>query len=982
MSGPDQRRIGEVTGRLWAVLLVRNLKRTVGEIEGVRCDRVAFQRGSRMLESRPYLLDNPRPDGQLQRPLLLSLHSRQPPRLNNIDFPPPASQACPQSKHGSSHPGKKMSNSPLASGLKQDISGKDGSDSNGPATPAGSSPSWSVQIRGLPSRKTRDDDDEPDNIQAPSVDEIVKCADENHGLRGLNRFFPSKIVFEARNAYHNSLRYYGDEDKAKEALKYGLEKLSTPGATADSPSWLAAKAQILGDLEEYPQGRDVLSQRERASQSWDDTSDSAIAIDESERDSDADERFQRHLEQAQETFEASVHVQDWQRAKAATQELLKLDPSYFEANGLKDRFAKCKRLLDYGLIAENSMPLHPNSQGHMEAALQMYSKGCALTNLFHQHFDPPRARITAFDHDVCTSLFFSAARVCLYFDKTMYSVSPSEFGCKPRLDAPDWRHQALTFLERGRSRALLDSVIRNETRMSFSQKHLFEEVKSAVRSFIGMNRKDSFSNQRSPLTPISRTPSSPTFQADKCWSSHAEEGIMKRVQIRMNWRRIALLAVLARSNPALFSAFSTPKDGQLSEMRSKIAKDTVMVQFALSSKPPQSLMVLVMTSDSIEVASSQEVKISKIRKHIKTLNSFMHSHIQLNVDGIHQDPPTQQKYNEAMKFLSNILITPFRHIFDTKSKLIIIPSGELAHVPWAMLPPNNPLVLSHSITIIPSLSIWHRLRHNFAAHHQKSENPSLFVVSNSPKTKNGRFRDIPFSRIEALHVANLDNRRPILADQISRKGFEEVSRYIRILHLCAHGTFNHEAPMLSKIRLFKGSLTVLDLSEFQLRAALVVFSSCLSGHSKSFDSGGAFSFAHTLLGSGARAFIGTLWPVDDAVTLLFMMMFYEHLWSGDSPAVALQKAQCDMRCLSPERMSSLIEKLLLLDDDPGSVEYVVNMRFWLLDRLREKDVGEFQKPSSWAAFILTGYGDDPIFDCAQVGERCALKRKRETVDEP
>jgi CHAT domain-containing protein len=57
------------------------------------------------------------------------------------------------------------------------------------------------------------------------------------------------------------------------------------------------------------------------------------------------------------------------------------------------------------------------------------------------------------------------------------------------------------------------------------------------------------------------------------------------------------------------------------------------------------------------------------------------------------------------------------------------------------------------------------------------------------------------------------------------------------------------------------------------------------GFSKVFDWGSAFSFAHTLLGTGTHAFIGTLWRIGDAAALLFMIMFYEELQEG----LSLQK---------------------------------------------------------------------------------------------
>src|ERR1700712_4053943 len=91
------------------------------------------------------------------------------------------------------------------------------------------------------------------------------------------------------------------------------------------------------------------------------------------------------------------------------------------------------------------------------------------------------------DHVDCANLFFSAARMCIYFDQNgffdelgnkLLPVSFTDrfkthaFRCSPPLEEVDWRQQALWFIEHGRSRALLESIVRGEEEIVPRQKKL------------------------------------------------------------------------------------------------------------------------------------------------------------------------------------------------------------------------------------------------------------------------------------------------------------------------------------------------------------------------------------------------------------------------------------------------------------------------------------------------------------------------------
>jgi CHAT domain-containing protein len=432
---------------------------------------------------------------------------------------------------------------------------------------------------------------------------------------------------------------------------------------------------------------------------------------------------------------------------------------------------------------------------------------------------------------------------------------------------------------------------------------------------------------------------------------------MKKLRIRMRWRKV-LLHVLATSNPTLNAALPDSNNTRdIEAMRANLPFDTIAIVYSLVSASPTGLMTLVVTSNGVEEALWLETNVLVIQKQIAHLRDSMNSRSS-RVRDLYQFSPTSSRRDSIIpdletleSSLSATLVLPIRHFLEGKKRLIIIPSGDLAHVPWTMF-------FDLPVTVVPSLSIWNRL-------HSHSSVPrplptKVSVVSNAPRNEQGFLRDIPYSRMEAFYVAKLHQQLPFISDNHGRAEFDKEAESTQVLHLCAHSSFDHEDPMRSSIQLFKEPLTILEWHSLVIKADLVVFSSCLSGISKSFDSGSTFGFAHTLLATGTRAFIGSLWPVDDDATLLLMMMFYEDLRRSLSPAQALHNAQQKMKNMTEDMLFDLVMKLKLLVKDVAAAHYVAKPNFWV-GELEKLPIEELREARCWAAFVLTGYGFKPIY---------------------
>jgi hypothetical protein len=668
-----------------------------------------------------------------------------------------------------------------------------------------------------------------------------------------------------------------------------------------------------------------------------------------------------HLDLVRKRLDLALRAGEWDQVDKTQMELHGIDPGYFDIKETMERFAKIRQLLNIGQIHERDAERHDHDRvkkrHYLEEALRTYNHGCYATELFHQHFDVPYAQVYDYDHIDCANLFFSAARVCITFKEEDFrngrgrSITPKDLKLEPTLVEHSWAQQALYFLEQGRSRALLDSIVRGEEFIPRLQRTLLDRAVDSVvwaaQATVNIKKRDSLFPDSAPSSPPSQAvspidsppegfklfhaettrssspspafmqaieqnkrrstfdqsterpvmldsePSSPMLSARSPRGSFTDEQ-MKRLRISMRWRRVKLY-LFSEINPTFNAAVAAlPNAGKsrFRELSAPVPERVVVIEYGLPSSSPSGLVTLAITSKGVERALWRSWNSKRIRAIIRAIRRTMHDDYAIvRRDAVSSSPISPHsikstsdigdaELEDLQKELYGYLIEPIEVFLRSMvpERVIVVPSGELAHVPWGML-------LEYPFSIVPSLSIWHRLHRRSISVEQP---PKVSVFSNKPKDDEGISRDIPYSRIEALYLSWLHEKLPDLADDLDRKTFEEkYSRSLEILHLCAHSNFDDGDPLNSSVQLFREPWSITQWHDLSIKAHIVIFSSCLSAISQAYDSGSTFGFAHTLLATGTRAFIGSLWPVEDVATLLLMMLFYDGLRRPLAPDEAL-----------------------------------------------------------------------------------------------
>jgi CHAT domain-containing protein len=113
------------------------------------------------------------------------------------------------------------------------------------------------------------------------------------------------------------------------------------------------------------------------------------------------------------------------------------------------------------------------------------------------------------------------------------------------------------------------------------------------------------------------------------------------------------------------------------------------------------------------------------------------------------------------------------------------------------------------------------------------------------------------------------------------------------------------------------------------RLRLAFLSACSTAGGSQSASAGWFGFATPLLAAGISTVIVTLWDVSDRETQAFATAFYRYLQAGVPPATALQRTQTQMM----------------------------------------RTQGHSAAPATWAAFVLVGAGDRPLFPAREESKR-------------
>lgn len=230
--------------------------------------------------------------------------------------------------------------------------------------------------------------------------------------------------------------------------------------------------------------------------------------------------------------------------------------------------------------------------------------------------------------------------------------------------------------------------------------------------------------------------------------------------------------------------------------------------------------------------------------------------------------------------LDSLLLEPLWSYLADRP-LVIVPTGALHAVPWALLPS----CLGRPVSVAPSASLWHRAVCTPTP-------PGDIVLVAGP--------GLPHA---AEEVATLARRYPSARRLTGRdatcKGVCQALDGAGLAHIAAHGCYRADNPLFSSLQLADGPLTVYDLEALGRAPAVLILSACDSGLSDVQPGDELMGLAAAVFALGTRTLVASVFPVPDDATRPLMEAVHRDLGAGLEPAVALARAQAGAMGVGP-----------------------------------------------------------------------------------
>jgi len=296
-----------------------------------------------------------------------------------------------------------------------------------------------------------------------------------------------------------------------------------------------------------------------------------------------------------------------------------------------------------------------------------------------------------------------------------------------------------------------------------------------------------------------------------------------------------------------------------------------------------------------------------------------------NDQSVHGNEPKPDS-SQILTWCYKLLIDPVSGLLEEPS-IIIVPEGGLFLVPFAaLLDDKSGKYLSETfrIRIVPSLTTLTVIKDSAADYHSQTGalvvgDPTVGEVIYRGSVSR-KFVPLPGARKEAEMVGLLLGVQPLLGQYATKQAVLQRLTSVSLIHIAAHG--NAESGEIALAPLDPTTvtpqeddylLTMSDISQAQLRAKLVVLSSCHSACGQ-IRSKGMIGIAEAFLGSGARSVLVALGALNDGATEQLICHFYEHLVRGESASESLHQAMKWMRGSGFTKVSDWAPFTLIGDD--------------------------------------------------------------------
>ncbi|MBL8205780.1 MAG: CHAT domain-containing protein [Blastocatellia bacterium] len=266
------------------------------------------------------------------------------------------------------------------------------------------------------------------------------------------------------------------------------------------------------------------------------------------------------------------------------------------------------------------------------------------------------------------------------------------------------------------------------------------------------------------------------------------------------------------------------------------------------------------------------------------------------------------------------LFQPLDAHLTTARKLVIVPDGALAYLPFETLVSETKntstyLLERFAISYAPSASALAAIQTSQPAAPSKAKGFIAFgdpiytksAANNSDEiaVRGNDLKQLPYTRTEVNEIAALfppAERRVLLGTEAQEQFVKtEPLHQYRYVHFAAHSNVDEDHPARSGIILTlqadskeDGMLQMSEVMRLKLNADLVTLSACRTGLGKLLNGEGIIGLTRAFFYAGAQSVTVSLWSVNDIATASLMKSFYKNLQAGKAKDEALREAKLEL----------------------------------------------------------------------------------------
>lgn len=327
-------------------------------------------------------------------------------------------------------------------------------------------------------------------------------------------------------------------------------------------------------------------------------------------------------------------------------------------------------------------------------------------------------------------------------------------------------------------------------------------------------------------------------------------------------------------------------------IRARMPPDAVLLEYLTTS---DEVLGWAVTREGVRTAT-----VPCPRRELAELTRRLHASCAAG----HADPA-------ALAQVSELVLGPWRAELDTHERVVVVPFGSLAVVPFHVLRTGGvPLAATHVVSYAL------RATDAFGPDGEAPVRARRPLVVGDPAfdpAARPGLRRLPGAEAEARAVAAALGLGPgalLLGDAATEAAVTARLDASDLLHVASHGRLDELSPFASALVLAGADeLTVSEIAGERFGTDLAVLTGCDTARGTATLGGDLVGLSRALLRSGVRRAIVSMWPVDDAVAPVLVHALYRRLADGEPPARALALAGREVASLDADALRAAAQGL-------------------------------------------------------------------------